>query len=280
MRALIAIALFACGVLLSTSLDRDMVLATGASSGPPPLADAIFLISLTPGVLEIRGTSVSAAHEAALRTLAEEQFAGFQLDAGFEPTVLPENNWEAMSHRLLHTIAALDTGEAHMAPGSIRIRGVSSDASNFGARVAFLRELLPDQFELQTDVIFVRSAATFDELCRRAFAELEFGPVSFAESSAEIQPGSLVTLDRITDFAHDCPDVTIMISGHTDASGDETWNRQLSLARAQAVADHIAANGIDPGRLLVAGLGSSQPIADNATALGRELNRRIEFELR
>jgi outer membrane protein OmpA-like peptidoglycan-associated protein len=52
------------------------------------------------------------------------------------------------------------------------------------------------------------------------------------------------------------------------------------MARAQAVADHLVKSGIDPERLLVRGLGSSVPIADNSTAQGRGLNRRIEFELR
>ena len=167
-----------------------------------------------------------------------------------------------------------------MSPSRIRIRGVSADAGTFRSRIEFLRELLPGTFDLQADVMFVSATLSLDELCRRAFAELVFGPVSFAESSTDIQPGSFVTLDRVTDYAHDCPAARIAITGHTDASGDESWNRQLSLARAQAVADHIAAKGIDPTRLIVAGLGSAEPIADNATALGREQNRRIEFELR
>ena len=60
----------------------------------------------------------------------------------------------------------------------------------------------------------------------------------------------------------------------------KAWNRQLSLQRARIVADHLIAQGVDPERLLVDGRGSAEPIADNATALGRERNRRIEFELR
>ena len=280
MRALIGTVLLACGVLLSTSLDRDVVSAPDPHASEAPLAAATLSISMTPGELEVRGTSASAAHEAAMRQLASDQFAGLRFEADFEPGVLPGKDWEPISIRLLYAIATLDSGEAFMAPASISVRGVTSDAGSFGARIEFLRDLLPDSFKLHTDVMFVRPTSDFDELCQKAFAELGFGPVSFAESSAEIRPGSLATLDRITDFAHDCAGATIVITGHTDASGDEAWNRQLSLARAQAVADHIAAKGIDPARLLVAGLGSSEPIADNATALGRELNRRIEFELR
>jgi OOP family OmpA-OmpF porin len=87
-------------------------------------------------------------------------------------------------------------------------------------------------------------------------------------------------LDKIIEVADDCRDSTIAITGHSDSSGNETWNRRLSVARAQAVADYITRGGITPARLLVEGLGSAVPIADNATAQGRSINRRIEFELR
>ncbi len=63
-------------------------------------------------------------------------------------------------------------------------------------------------------------------------------------------------------------------------SGNEARNRQLSLARAQSVADYLVRNGVPASQLIVAGVGSSDPAADNATAYGRGLNRRIEFELR
>ena len=123
-------------------------------------------------------------------------------------------------------------------------------------------------------------------LCGLALAGANLGrdplgvrPLVFRQSSTEIRDSSFGTLARIIDFAYDCPRTVIAITGHTDASGDETWNRRLSLARAQAVADHLANGGIDPQRLTVSGLGSSEPIADNSTPQGRGRNRRIEFSL-
>jgi outer membrane protein OmpA-like peptidoglycan-associated protein len=130
-----------------------------------------------------------------------------------------------------------------------------------------------------TDIIVVESTKPFDEMCEKAFAHIPVSPISFRKSSTEIPKASFATLDRITDFAHDCQRATISIAGHSDASGDESWNRQLSLARAQAVADHLVRSGIAPERLLVNGLGSAEPVADNTTAHGRSLNRRIDFEL-
>jgi OOP family OmpA-OmpF porin len=280
MRVLIAIVVLVGGVLLSTSLQQDMSGSPQSAGDNNPLATATFSIRLARNELGIVGTTASSAHEHALRQLAADQLGDHSLQTEFYPGILPGPGWEAISNRLLYVVAVLDSGEALLEPGVMRIRGVSSDASTFGSRVEFLRELLPPEFDLHTDVVFVRPTASFDELCQKAFAEIVFSPVSFKESSAEIRQASFVTLDRITDFAHDCQDVTIAITGHTDASGDETWNQQLSEARAQAVADHIAARGIEPRRLIVAGLGSSVPIADNSTAQGRELNRRIEFELR
>ena len=148
------------------------------------------------------------------------------------------------------------------------------------ARLENLRSGVPASVQLVTDILVVRSTASLDELCRKAFSAMALGPVSFMESSAEIRSASLVTLDRITEFAHDCPSAKIAITGHSDASGDEAANRALSLARAQAVADYLVSNGIEPQRLVVLGAGASRPVADNATAYGRQLNRRIEFELR
>lgn len=278
MRALIATVLLAGGVLLTSSLHHDAGSAPAVAVSAPGYS--ALSVSLTPGALAIRGTTASAEHEAALRRLAQDLFAAVELQEEFVPGVLTAAHWEAASNRLLYAMAALDTGEATMNAAGIRLRGVSSDAGTFKSRIDFLREALPGGYRLETDIVTVRSTASIDELCRRAFAEIVFGPVSFAESSAEIRPVSRVTLDRIVEFAHDCPAAGIAITGHTDGSGNESWNRQLSLARAQAVADYIAGNGIDPARLIVAGVGSAEPVADNSTAAGRELNRRIEFGLR
>jgi OOP family OmpA-OmpF porin len=280
MRIATTILVFVCGVLLSAGIHRGSSVNPASPLDISPLDSVHFSITMARRQLSIRGTTVSAAHERSLRTFAEEHLGDHELQTEFNAGVLPGSDWEAMSNRLLNVVAAMDSATAMMDTSSVAIRGVSSDAAAFGSHVEQLRQHLPKEMEFTADVVFVRSRASFDELCQKAFAKLVFEPVSFAESSAEIRPASFVTLDRITEFAHDCQSVTIAITGHTDSSGHEAWNRQLSLARAQSVADHIASNGIDMDRLVVAGLGSSAPIADNSTAQGRELNRRIEFELR
>lgn len=280
MRVGSTISIFAVGVLLSTGIQHDNPPPEARAPVLPPLDAPMITISSAPLRLTIAGTSSSANHEAALQRLADDEFDDAELVAEFRPGILVGDGWETVSSRLLYVIASMASADAQMTAGQLEIRGVTADPATTTARIRFLREALPASAELSTDIIVIRSAESLDELCRKAFSALVLGPISFAQSSAELRQGSLPALDRITEFAHDCPAATIVITGHTDASGDEAWNRQLSRARAQAVADRLTLNGVDPQRLVVSGAGSSEPIADNATAYGRELNRRIEFELR
>ncbi len=280
MRFRFSILALVAGILLSVNIHRGSLPGDSAPAPVPPLAAPQFTISFGPQRLSIAGTSASSVHEAELQRLVSEQFGDTELRADFRPGVVIGKDWEATSSGLLHAVASMASAEARMTADRIELRGVTADSAVTTTRVDFLREQAPPHTELHTDIIVVRPTESLDELCRKAFAALVLGPVSFAQSSAELRPASFATLDRITDFARDCPSVTILITGHTDARGDESWNRQLSLARARAVADRIARFGIDPQRLLVAGAGSAEPIADNATVHGRELNRRIEFELR
>ena len=84
-------------------------------------------------------------------------------------------------------------------------------------------------------------------------------------------------LDAVAAELSAYPDVTVALAGHTDAKGSEAYNQRLSESRAQAVRAYLADRGIEPGRMTAAGFGESQPVADNDTEEGRELNRRTEL---
>jgi len=270
---------FACGILLSAALNHGSTQQSVGAAESASLAPPTMSIESGRDRLVIRGMSGSTTHENALLRLVADHFDGFDVQTSFSAGVVLASHWESASSRLLYTLAAMDSAQAVMRDGSISIRGVTSDAETFTTRLEFLRESLPAEALVNADVVTNEAANSANELCDRVFSTVTTGPVSFEQSSAEIRVASLVTLDRITEFAHNCQRATISITGHTDASGDESWNRQLSLARAQAVADHLTSRGIVAARLIVSGSGSAEPIADNATALGRERNRRIEFAL-
>jgi outer membrane protein W/outer membrane protein OmpA-like peptidoglycan-associated protein len=99
--------------------------------------------------------------------------------------------------------------------------------------------------------------------------------VLFDFDSAELRPESITELERVVTFMNDVPFATSLIEGHTDSIGTEAYNLKLSDRRAKAVYDYLTSRGVDPARLSSIGHGEAKPIADNATAEGRQLNRRV-----
>ena len=101
----------------------------------------------------------------------------------------------------------------------------------------------------------------------------------FAFNSAEIESKSTAEIAHLTRFMRQNPNVRIEIVGHTDNIGTETYNRQLSQARADALRRVLIEQNIDAGRIAASGRGSSEPVADNATETGRAANRRVEIHI-
>ena len=105
--------------------------------------------------------------------------------------------------------------------------------------------------------------------------------VYFETDSARIKKGSYDVLNQVALVLRSNPDITkVEIQGHSDATGDETYNQELSAARAESVKAYmVKRRGIDASRLVAEGYGESQPIADNDTAESRSKNRRVEFKI-
>lgn len=101
--------------------------------------------------------------------------------------------------------------------------------------------------------------------------------VVFATASAELTATAQEALLPIIEAMERHPDPLVEIGGHTDDDASEDYNLELSQRRADAVREFLAEGGIDPARLVALGYGESLPVADNATAEGREQNRRVEF---
>jgi outer membrane protein OmpA-like peptidoglycan-associated protein len=105
------------------------------------------------------------------------------------------------------------------------------------------------------------------------------GGIQFDLGKATIRPASFPTLDEAVGTLKEYPALRVRVSGHTDSTGNDNRNLELSKARAQAVADYFVSKGIEASRIETVGEGSSRPIADNATLAGRTQNRRIEFQV-
>lgn len=103
--------------------------------------------------------------------------------------------------------------------------------------------------------------------------------IFFDFDKATLRNESYPELNRLLEFMNNYPNMRIQIQGHTDNVGPEQYNQQLSERRAEAVARFLRVNGINTDRLIVEGLGESDPVAPNETEEGRQQNRRVEFEI-
>lgn len=103
--------------------------------------------------------------------------------------------------------------------------------------------------------------------------------IFFDSGESTLKSESNSELDRLVQLLKDVPSLVIEISGHTDNVGSETMNAKLSQSRADAVVAYLVGKGIKKERLKSKGYGSSQPVASNSSADGRQQNRRTEFEI-
>lgn len=101
--------------------------------------------------------------------------------------------------------------------------------------------------------------------------------VNFEVDKAVIPEVNKPLLNNTVKIMQQVPNMKLMIIGHTDKTADAAYNMKLSQERAQAMKDYLVAQGADPSKLMIKGMGETDPIADNATDQGRFRNRRIEF---
>ena len=101
--------------------------------------------------------------------------------------------------------------------------------------------------------------------------------IQFATKSFQLEPVSMIELNKLIQLMNDNPSVKIQVNGYTDNVGNDVDNVKLSESRSKAVVDFLISKGIDAKRMTWKGFGETQSIADNTTEEGRALNRRTEF---
>lgn len=104
--------------------------------------------------------------------------------------------------------------------------------------------------------------------------------VYFDDNATNLRSGSIAELEGIAEnIKTSRAAVKIEVIGHTDDTGNPTYNMQLSEARARNVASYLQARGISVDRFDIKAFGSTRPVATNGSAVGRQLNRRVEVRL-
>ena len=105
------------------------------------------------------------------------------------------------------------------------------------------------------------------------------GNITFATDSSNISSDFYGVLTSVSKVINEFEKTYVDVTGHTDSTGAEDYNMQLSVARANSVATYLKSQGVLAERIYTNGMGETQPIADNDTPAGRAQNRRVEIML-
>jgi len=106
-----------------------------------------------------------------------------------------------------------------------------------------------------------------------------FGDVLFDLNKAELKPSGMTNVIQLAQFLKDNPDRQVIIEGYTDATGSDSYNQNLSQARANSVLAALVRQGVDIKRIVAQGYGKQYPVADNSSSSGRAMNRRVEVTI-
>jgi outer membrane protein OmpA-like peptidoglycan-associated protein len=105
------------------------------------------------------------------------------------------------------------------------------------------------------------------------------GGLLFDVDRSDLRPEAQAELVKLAEILQKYDDTNILVEGHTDATGTEQHNMDLSLQRSSSVATFLSFQGVDRNRLNAMGYGELQPIATNETTAGRQQNRRVEVAI-
>jgi outer membrane protein OmpA-like peptidoglycan-associated protein len=105
------------------------------------------------------------------------------------------------------------------------------------------------------------------------------GNITFATNSSDLNAGFFNVLNSVALVVNEFNQTVIEVAGHTDNTGGDQYNQQLSERRAAAVAAYLGTRNVRADRIITVGMGEARPVATNDTEAGRQLNRRVELTL-
>jgi outer membrane protein OmpA-like peptidoglycan-associated protein len=105
------------------------------------------------------------------------------------------------------------------------------------------------------------------------------GNITFATNSADLNANFFEVLNSVSLVVNEFNQTVIEVAGHTDSTGADAFNQQLSERRAGAVAAYLGTRSVQTDRIITVGMGEGRPVATNDTDVGRQQNRRVELTL-
>ncbi|MGB1153083.1 MAG: OmpA family protein [Paracoccaceae bacterium] len=247
---------------------------------------AAFIATLSPeGLAQFRGPIKTTVNEEVFQSLAKARFGK---DAVYTVLSLDDNlptDWSIYVMAGVEALSLLKQGIVTITLDEVEVRGRTEHETAKADITNQLIEKLPQGHDFRVKVEYAppRKIEVYVPSAQECLAQIN-GLLS--ERKINFEPGSdrvnlevHELLDDLADVFKACGEIPLEIAGHTDSQGREEMNQKLSQSRAQAVLVELQRRRILTSSFVAKGYGESQPIAPNDTEDGREINRRIEFNL-
>jgi outer membrane protein OmpA-like peptidoglycan-associated protein len=287
------VALFGAGALAVYVLDVDRALrpTDRPLAGTPASTDR----SEKPGDGDDRAGSGVVAADAAMAPAGGQSTENLHAEVQRLNTEL-----DAARARIAELERAIQAADSDSTKAPQAAEGISAALAEAQAKAATLEQQLADTRESliaaeekvalaeeRAEMIENRNAELYDAYrALRIQFTYQGQLVRLDETALRFEPGATqlpephpAALHRVADFLDRHPELSALLRGHTDSTGSAATNATLSARRAAAVRDALIDLGVAPDRLQSEGVGAAEPIADNASPLGRSRNRRVEILL-
>lgn len=273
---------------LETALPE--VFALKATRPEPPDESAPetpeFIVTLSPeGQVMLRGQLSTPQLRETAQSFAKARFASDAVHMSARVAEGLPRDWPMRVLLGLEALSHLARGVVTVTPDHVGVAGKTGRKGAGSDLSALLSGKLEGDAQFTIDVSYdealdpVAQRPTPAQCEARIAAVQDEQKIGFEPGSSKINSESVRVMDRIADILKDCGELRMEIAGHTDSQGREVMNQRLSLDRARSVLEELRMRRVLTASIEAKGYGESTPIADNATAEGRELNRRIEFRV-
>ena len=250
------------------------------------LGETVVLTLSPEGLFQINGNVRFKTTRSTITSLAEAKFGKDFVNNKLKVDPSMPKDWSDLIMFGIESMSLLKNGFISINNSEVSVSGESNEP-NIAVKIAqtFYGNLALNQ-PLKTKISyveppkFVEPEGPTDEECLDGVDGLLVErKITFEPSSDRINLDGQQLLDEIADVLRECDELSLEIAGHTDSQGREEMNLQLSQSRATAVLIELQRRKVLTTNYVAKGYGELQPIADNDTEEGREINRRIEFKL-
>ncbi|WP_028104004.1 OmpA family protein [Pseudoduganella violaceinigra] len=273
-----ALSLAACGTTPSTTSELASARADYAQAQGNPMVAKYAAAELGAATHALDQANTAAARGESLNTVDNLAYIAKQKIASAQEIARAKSAEEQLKDaaaqrdqvRLQARTAEAEAAQrradqARMEAANAQNQAASAEAekSDAQARAAALAQQLADLQAKQTERGIV----------------ITFGDVLFNVDQANLTEQGMAVAQRLADVLRANPDRSVLVEGFTDSTGSDAYNLQLSQRRAEAVRNALSQMGIGRSRIETRGYGEAYPVASNATAGERQLNRRVEIVL-